>query len=597
MSTAASSDNEKVRVSGNGHSSINNENLNLNFTTGSEDLDVKENFRIEFLPEEEEEEDTIESTKMDTASIVHRRLSASVKPSFEAGSFGNLSAIPPPIPESLPTTPGFEIPAEEIMYSNRKNPLEFPDQQQLFRFKSSAVTSTITSNHTPHEMTLTFPPKNKWRVFAVCLWSFSGGASDGAPGAILSYIEDYYNISYSIVSLIWLSNAAGFIVVALCSDFLDAKLGKRKMACGGCFLTSIMFAIVSSGTIYPIICIGFFIGGLGSAMCLSQMNIFLSRFDKASTYLGWFHGSYGAGATASPIISTIMVNAGIQWHFYYLILLGLAISNLINLWFSFQGADEDLRPWDHREAVHGEDIITSSAIEEEEQEQENIELRTRPVRSETKIIDTVEPVIPKGDFKLAVKNLRTWLLTLFVFNYQAAEVSMGGWIVSFLENYRDGNKSSIGYVASGFWAGLTIGRLFLVHRIHKYAGAKRGVTIAAIGAIIFVLLAWLVNIIILEAVFISIAGIFVGPIYPLMITVATRVLPRKIQVISLTIMTSGGSSGGAVWPFMVGLISEFVGTFVVMPVFIGLFSVVLIVWTILPNPDRSVTKNVLERIF
>ncbi|OUM51468.1 hypothetical protein BVG19_g571 [[Candida] boidinii] len=94
-----------------------------------------------------------------------------------------------------------------------------------------------------------------------------------------------------------------------------------------------------------------------------------------------------------------------------------------------------------------------------------------------------------------------------------------------------------------------------------------------------------------EAVFISICGIFVGPIYPLVITAAVKILQRKIQIVSLTIMTAFGSSGGALFPFLVHIISQFAGTYIVFPVFIALFCVMLILWYLLPNPHRNIIKH------
>ncbi|CUM52007.1 unnamed protein product, partial [Debaryomyces tyrocola] len=71
-------------------------------------------------------------------------------------------------------------------------------------------------------------------------------------------------------------------------------------------------------------------------------------------------------------------------------------------------------------------------------------------------------------------------------------------------------------------------------------------------------------------------------------------IPRKIQVISLTIITAFGSSGGAIFPFIVGLISQSAGTYVVMPAFIGLYCGMLSLWIALPNTERSIesTSNI-----
>lgn len=412
-------------------------------------------------------------------------------------------------------------------------------------------------------MTAHFPPKNMWRIAACIGWAFSMGLSDAAPGAILPHIEAYYGIDYAVVSLIWISNAMGYILVAALAHQIQPFLGKQKSLMVGCSLSVCMYAIVSSGTKFPVIVVGFFLGGCGGAISISQMNVFLARLSKQSKYLALFHGVYGVGATVSPLAATSMVNAGITWHFYYLIILGTFVCHLVNFSCAFAGADEDTKQWD------------------------------------TEATEVVDPAEAKAQLKanmiVALKSHITLLLSLFVLFYQGGEVSLGGWIVTFLLDYRHGNPATVGYVASGFWGGLTIGRLCLTRPLHKYVGCRRSVILLLTGAIIFVGLTWGVTNTIAEAVLISIAGVLIGPNYPLMITYAALegLIPRKIQVITLTISTAFGSSGGALFPFLIGVLSQGVGTFVVLPVFLGLYSVMLFLWICLPNIERKGTKLTL----
>jgi len=55
----------------------------------------------------------------------------------------------------------------------------------------------------------------------------------------------------------------------------------------------------------------------------------------------------------------------------------------------------------------------------------------------------------------------TWLLALFLLGYVGAEVSLGGWIVTFMMRVRGGAPFASGLVATGFWLGLTVGRFVL----------------------------------------------------------------------------------------------------------------------------------------
>lgn len=140
---------------------------------------------------------------------------------------------------------------------------------------------------------------------------------------------------------------------------------------------------------------------------------------------------------------------------------------------------------------------------------------------------------------------------------------------------------------------MTIGRLFLTRPIHKFIGLRRGVFIVSMLAILSVVITWVIPVIIVEAVFVSIAGVFIGPTYPLVITFVALpgLVPRKIQVVFITIMTAFGSTGGALFPFIVGVLLQKVGTFVVLPIFIALFSTVIFLWLLLPNKERQMKTN------
>lgn len=450
-------------------------------------------------------------------------------------------------------------------------------------------------------MTSRNPPRNMWRIVATSIWSATGGWSDAAPGALLPFMEKYYGISYSVVSLIWMANAAGFILIAMLSHKIQPWFGKRNSMIAGCCFSTIMYALVSSGSHFPLIVVGFFFGGMGLATCLSQANVFLARLDKLSKYLSIFHGMYGLGATASPLVATTMANSGISWHYFYLIILGAMLFNAVNFYFAFTGSDEDLKRWDTDETteeMEGSDIIDNRNDSQAPQEGDIGLSDLSPKEQSTPGVSNSKRVSHSGDMILALKNSRTWLLAFFVLFYQGAEVSMAGWVVTFLLDYRKGNKSSVGYIASGFWGGLTIGRLLITRPLHKMLGCRRAVTLLSLTSIVLIALTWAIPNVISSGVFVSLAGVVIGPNYPLQITLSAQLIPRKIQVISLTIITAFGSSGGAIFPFLVGLISQAAGTFVVLPIFIGLYTCMLITWILLPNIERTKeATNIWERIW
>lgn len=452
-------------------------------------------------------------------------------------------------------------------------------------------------NEFVNTMTIKNPPKNLWRVIAGCLWTASLGMSDGAPGALLAHIEEYYDIGYAVVSLIWLGNSIGFIVIALASHKINLYLGRHMVITIGCSLMILMYSLISWGPPFPVIVVAFFFGGLGMASVLTQHNMFLSNFDKADAYLGYFHGMYGLGATIAPILATAMVSNGVKWSYYYFITLFFACFNTVFGYISFDNCAVDTEQWFGKEERYISKKKRRELEDKKLQEKSALEVEEVDVHSERRsFIEIIEEncvaasIADKKTIDSAFHCKETWLLAVFTLLYQGAEVAMGGWIDIFLIRYRGGNPSTTGYVASGYWGGLCIGRLFLT-KFFCGMGPRFSVSLLCVAIIVLTILVWTIPNVIGAAVCVSFVGVAMGPIYPLLITVTVEILPKNIQLVAMTLITAFGSTGGALFPFLVGITSQFTSTYVVHPFVISLTAAMLIMWLVLPNVDHIIIKR------
>lgn len=66
-----------------------------------------------------------------------------------------------------------------------------------------------------------------------------------------------------------------------------------------------------------------------------------------------------------------------------------------------------------------------------------------------------------GVFKQVLKQRVTHVCSVFLLLYVGTEVTFGSWSFSFLTEVRGGDPVKLGQVTSGYWAGLTFGRIFL----------------------------------------------------------------------------------------------------------------------------------------
>ncbi|TVY84286.1 Bypass of stop codon protein [Lachnellula suecica] len=396
------------------------------------------------------------------------------------------------------------------------------------------------------------PPMNRFRMASVCLLNFGNGLSDSAPGALLPYVEKEYNIGYAVVSLIFVTNALGFISAAFFVDAIRARFGRAKTLMFAQSLVALGYVAIVCTPPFPVIVVSFFFLGVGMSIFLAMGNTFAANLQNGTTMLGAMHGSYGLGGTIGPIIATSMVTSGgLLWSRYYLLTLSIALFNLAFAGWSF---------WNY-EAESGQPLLN----------------RVQRVASRTQDFPAFPPQ-PKESGKLAtmwkaIKSRTVILGALFIFAYQGAEVSISGWVISFLIATRHGDISKVGYVTAGFWGGITIGRFLLSHPAHK------------IGEKIFVY------------------GMVVAPPFSSCssgksrISSATPSLLRssvsywdpcirarrlfsrgRFHVSSLSVISAFGSSGGAFAPFTTGILAQAVGTFVLHPIAIGLFAVMMLCW-------------------
>jgi fucose permease len=362
------------------------------------------------------------------------------------------------------------------------------------------------------------------------------------------------------VSLVFVTNAVGFISAAFCVNAVRARLGRARTLMLAEVLMSCGYIPIVCTPLFPVVIVSFFLLGLGEAINLAMSNVFAANLHNGTKMLGALHGSYGIGGTIGPFIATAMVtSSGLSWSRYYILPLSVAVFNgLFALW-SF---------W-HYETELGQPLFTTA---------ERMGSRTQN--------STVEP---KGRLKEQLTSMfkafksRTVIFgAVFIFAYQGAEVSISGWVISFLIATRHGDPSSVGYVTSGFWGGITLGRFLLSHPAHKI-GEKVFVYGMVFGAAVFELLVWLVPNVIGDGVAVAIVGLLLGPVYPCATAVFSRAIGQKQQVSSLGVISAFGSSGGAVAPFLVGILAQKVGTFVLHPIAIGLFGIMTICWFCLPH--------------
>ena len=182
----------------------------------------------------------------------------------------------------------------------------------------------------------------------------------------------------------------------------------------------------------------------------------------------------------------------------------------------------------------------------------------------------------------ALYNPITWICAIFLFCYVGVEVSLGGWLVTFMLRVRLGGDFESGMVAMGFWLGITIGRVVLGF-VTPRVGEKLAIAAYLAISVGLELCFWLIPSFISSAIFAGWLGFFLGPLFPAAIIVATKILPKRLHVSAIGFAAAFGGGGAAVFPFAVGAIAQAKGVQVLQPFALALIAAILILWCMLPG--------------
>ena len=133
-------------------------------------------------------------------------------------------------------------------------------------------------------------------------------------------LETYYHLTYTVVSLVFLSPVIGYASAALLNNRIHMTLGQRGIAVLGPGCHVIAYVINCLHPPYPVLVISMVFGGFGNGLLDSAWNAWIGNMANANEVLGILHGLYGAGAVFGPFIATSLITKAKLpwWYFYYI---------------------------------------------------------------------------------------------------------------------------------------------------------------------------------------------------------------------------------------------------------------------------------------
>lgn len=265
---------------------------------------------------------------------------------------------------------------------------------------------------------------------------------------------------------------------------------------GTCHVTAYLVACFHPP--FPVLVFVYVLVGLGSGAKTAAWNSFVGGFKNSNELLGLLHGFYGLGATITPVTaSALFSHYGWRWYQVYYVLVAMAASEFVltlSLFYPQNGRA-------YREEI-GESQV---------QQDQLVRMRACHPSGETHLQESLAArSFSTRNTWNCLRNKVVLVCSAFLLAYVGSEVALGGWLVTFMIDVRGGSAFASGLTASGFWAGITVGRIilgFVTGRVFK--SEKHAATVYLFCAIIMQVLYWLIPNFIASAIIVAFLGMMV----------------------------------------------------------------------------------------
>jgi len=327
------------------------------------------------------------------------------------------------------------------------------------------------------------------------------------------------------------------------------RIGLGKILVVGCLFQVTSCIIQSLLLPFPLFLLSAGLSGIGNGLQDASANGFIATLRNDPGYkMGYMHAAYGCGALTGPVSATLFAQST-HWSSHFLLSLSLSVLNLVILAkvFGFQAQDECLR--------QAGEVPPSKTQENDD-----------------------------NKFVQLLKNKTVRILALFVTLYVGVEVTITGWIVSFMIIVRGGGPSS-GYISAGFYAGITLGRVIFVE-VTKKVGDIYAIYIYALLAIFSQVVVWLVPSFTLSAISVCIVGIFLGPIIPITMKHVGRVVPGHLVNGTMGLTSACGGLGVALTSLLAGSMFSKWGIEILQPLLLTMMIILCTIWFFVPKKPQ-----------
>ncbi|KAG9119805.1 hypothetical protein FRC07_004979 [Ceratobasidium sp. 392] len=374
---------------------------------------------------------------------------------------------------------------------------------------------------------------------------FAVGLNDTATGANLPSMQAHYNLPYAVVSLVFLAGFGGYLISCVLNSILQNAIGTRRVL----LLAGLLYAsgslLITFAPPFPAVVAGLVLMGLGGGFYEACLTSVVSHFES-SKFMNVLYAFFGLGALVSPFIIGALAKGRVAWNLYYWFPFSLAALVTLCHYFLFK------------------DYVIPS---DDEEPTERRSVRARYLQMARMPI--------------------TWVGIVLIMLSFAISDTQSNWLTSYLIDIKGSGPDISRYQLSMFWTGLTLGRIFFsLPFIHIRDRIGNTILLVALCSALAVL--WKVKSAPSDWLMIALAGFFLGPNTPGILSIVSARVPPSLKGMVLSITIGLGLVGATLGPLLFGIAVGRFGLQTLPPVIITLAGLsALAFWAIPPREKRD----------
>lgn len=395
----------------------------------------------------------------------------------------------------------------------------------------------------------------------LAIWlSYAGfvlvGLTSGSTGVLLlAQIKDY-GVDRAVIGITFFVSSAGFFLASLNTGPLLHRFGFRAtMVAGSGAFVLVALYLSTRPTFWAFVAVQLVVG-YAVGLFESVLNAYLAELPNATVLINRLHAFFGVGALGGPALAAWILGFG-SWRTVWLVLALVCVPLGVGFAVLYPRARVAGSPGP------APNVDQASAADQ-------------------------------GLLGAALRERSVLLGSAMLLVYVGVELSVGSWGFSYLVQGRSLTQSLAGWLVSGYWLGLTLGRFLISPVATRFGWTAIGMMYGCLtGVLACSTLVWLVPGAAPAGIALALLGFFLGPIFPTTMALAPQMVGARLQSTAIGVMNAASTLGASALPWLAGAIGQSAGVWTLLPYAMALAALQFVVWRPLATWIRR--ANGMER--